>query len=322
MAEPSRVYHHLFGPVPSRRLGRSLGVDLSPPKTCSFNCTYCQLGPTPQVTTERREWVPLAEVLEEIDHWITHDGRADAVTLAGSGEPTLHTGFGEVLGAIRERTSIPAILLTNGSLFHLPEVRRAACRASSVKVTLSAPDAATWQRLHRPSPGLDFSEFLKGLRAFRSEFEGRLSLEVMVVEGVNSDVETVRRVAREVARVRPDSIQINTPVRPPCDEGVRPLARDRLEALAELFTPRAEVIGDFSAAIVSHDDADLAETLANAVSRHPATAVQLARSFGVREEAALACLETLVREGRIEALTKDDITFFTSLRPPATMAQE
>lgn len=132
-----KKYNHLFGPVPSRRFGRSLGIDLTPYKTCSFDCIFCQLGKTTVKTLERREYVPAAEVIEELDDWIKSGGEADYITLSGSGEPTLHSRFGEIIEFARGASSIPVALLTNGSTLGIPEVRAAAAKADVVKISLS-----------------------------------------------------------------------------------------------------------------------------------------------------------------------------------------
>jgi len=126
-------YRHLFGPVPSRRLGRSLGVDLTPFKTCTLDCIFCQLGHTTNKTLDRKEYVPVVAVEAELETWIKEGGKADYITLSGSGEPTLHTRFGEVLQFVRDQTAIPTALLSNGTLFWLPEVREAARHADIVK---------------------------------------------------------------------------------------------------------------------------------------------------------------------------------------------
>jgi wyosine [tRNA(Phe)-imidazoG37] synthetase (radical SAM superfamily) len=153
-------YRYLFGPVPSRRLGRSLGVDLTPRKTCTFDCVFCQLGRTTHKTMTRKEYVPVHAVLAELGAWIKENGKADYVTLSGSGEPTLHSDFGEVLQFIRSRSSIPAVLLTNGTLLHLPEVQEAASYAHVVKVSLSAWDQASFGWVNRPHPELSFSRVI------------------------------------------------------------------------------------------------------------------------------------------------------------------
>ena len=179
-------YHYLFGPVPSRRFGRSLGVDLTPRKTCTLDCVFCQLGRTTDKTMTRKEYVPVDAVLAELAAWIKENGKADYITLSGSGEPTLHSGFGEVLQFIRSHSSIPAVLLTNGTLLHLPEVQEAACHAHIVKVSLSAWDQASFGWVNRPHPELSFHQVVEGQKAFRARFKGQLWLEVFLVAGMNS----------------------------------------------------------------------------------------------------------------------------------------
>ena len=166
-----RARRHLFGPLASRRLGRSLGIDLTPGKVCSFDCVYCQLGRTRNRTLVRRAWVPLREVLAELDDWFERDGRADFVTLSGSGEPTLHPGFGDVIRHAGTASVVPVALLTNGSLLWDPEVRRGAAAADLVKVTFSSWDQSSYERIHRADPGLRFEEVLEGQRMLsRPEF--------------------------------------------------------------------------------------------------------------------------------------------------------
>jgi wyosine [tRNA(Phe)-imidazoG37] synthetase (radical SAM superfamily) len=152
--------------VPSRRFGRSLGIDLTPHKTCSLDCVFCQLGRTPEKTLERKTYVPTGDVIDEIDHWLQTDGNADYLTLSGSGEPTLHAEFGRVLAHLR-RQPIPSVLLTNGTLLDRPEVREAAALARVVKVSLSAWDQKSFEWVNRPHRQLEFTTLVDGMKAFR-----------------------------------------------------------------------------------------------------------------------------------------------------------
>jgi wyosine [tRNA(Phe)-imidazoG37] synthetase (radical SAM superfamily) len=161
-------YHYLFGPVPSRRFGRSLGIDLTPHKTCSLDCVFCQLGRTPQKSLERKAYVDTAEVIDEIDHWLQTDGDADYLTLSGSGEPTLHAKFGRVRAFLRNQP-IPSVLLTNGTLLNLPDVREAAALADVIKVSLSASDQKSFEWVNRPHARLEFGFLIDGLKAYRSQ---------------------------------------------------------------------------------------------------------------------------------------------------------
>ncbi len=271
---------YLFGPVPSRRFGRSLGVDLIPYKTCTLDCVFCQLGRTTNKTIERCHYVNMDEVLTELGEWIDTDGEADYITLSGSGEPTLHEGFGEVLAFIRRKSSIPSLLLTNGSLFHLPEVRMAAAQASVVKVSLSSWDQESYGRVNRPHSELLFDDLISGQRAFRKEYAGQLWMEVFLVPGMNALPEDVRRIASLAEEIRPDRIQLNTAVRPAAEDVAVPLSRERMTELTHLFRPQAEVIAEFRKSTDLKSQVNREAVLAM-LRRRPCTAEQIAEVFGM-----------------------------------------
>jgi wyosine [tRNA(Phe)-imidazoG37] synthetase (radical SAM superfamily) len=283
-------YKYLFGPVPSRRLGRSLGVDVTPFKTCSFDCVFCQCGCTTKLVTERGEFVVFEEVCDEIESWLKEDGQADVITFAGSGEPTLYSRLGELIDFIKARTAIPVIVLSNGTLLHRIAVRDELLRADKVKVSLSVWDNESFQKINRPAPRLSFEQVLAGEREFRVEFKGELWLEVFLMEGINAKTDQVEKIAAAVAGIRPDKIHLNTAVRPPAETDVQPVSKEKLEALCGVFTPRAEVIASFSAE--AGDAAGLsAEKVIDLIRRHPATAAQLAQNFGVDPATVFSFLE-------------------------------
>jgi wyosine [tRNA(Phe)-imidazoG37] synthetase (radical SAM superfamily) len=308
------AYRHLFGPVASRRFGRSLGVDLVRPKTCTLSCCFCQLGPTSATTIERRADIPMEEIIAELDAWRRAGGETDFVTLGGSGEPTLHPQFGELLRWIRETMPFRSLLLSNGSLFHLEEVRSAAAVADVVKVSLHAFDQASFERIVRPHPSLRLDAMIEGYRRFRSVFRGRLQLEVFVVPGVNDQPAQMSRIARLAASFKPDTIQLNTVARPPADASVTTCPPKTLAALAALFTPVAECPGDAPPArTVPSATAKDADALVALVCRHPSSTDDLARQTGVTPDAMLATLKTLAGQNRIR-LFKRDGTWFAA--PP------
>jgi wyosine [tRNA(Phe)-imidazoG37] synthetase (radical SAM superfamily)/preprotein translocase subunit SecF len=290
----SSAFHYLFGPVPSRRLGRSLGIDLIPMKTCSMNCVFCQLGSCEQTTLERREQVPLKAVFAELRQWQARRIPADFATLSGSGEPTLHTGFGEVLKFARGTTGLQTALLSNGSLFYLPEVRKAAAEADVVKLSLSAWDASSFEAINRPAPGLDFEKMVTGQQQFGSEFAGQLWLEIFLIPGLNTAPEALEKIARLTARIAPDRIHLNTAVRPAAEPGIQPLDAAKLREIATFFGPKAEVIAESTKAPPQAEHSPQSaldpETLIRMVERHPATAGQLAAISGQPLEKVQAAL--------------------------------
>lgn len=282
-------YKYLFGPILSRRLGRSLGIDVTPLKTCSFDCIFCQCGCTTQLTTVRAEFVPMEEVCEELERWLAKDGAADCITFAGSGEPTLYSRLGVLIGFIKVRTSIPVIVLSNGTLLDRADVRAELLAADQVKVSLSAWDDASLRQINRSAPGVSFEQVLNGERRFREAFSGKLWLEVFLMEGINAEPEQVKKIAAAAKLIRPDKIHLNTAVRPPAEESVQPVAKEKLDALCGLFTPRAEVIASFPAKTDSAAGVN-AEKVMDLLRRHPATAAQLAQTFGVETASILPLL--------------------------------
>lgn len=294
---------YLFGPVPSRRLGRSLGIDLTPCKTCSFDCVFCQLGRTTCLTSERAEYVPTSAVIDELNVWLKNDGEADIITFAGSGEPTLHSGIGEIIAHLKKQTRIPVAVLTNGSLLHLPETRQSVSMADIVKVSLSAWNDESMQAINRPAAGLDFSGLINGERQFRQEFSGRLWMEVFALDGINSSPDQMRQIAEIAKTIAPDRIQLNTAVRPPAESFVKAVAGDKLSELCRLFGDNAEVIADFNSATspkVKADEAAIFEML----QRRPCTAKQIADVFGMHLNEVAKFTGMLLKAGKIASIDR------------------
>ena len=304
-------YKYLFGPVPSRRFGRSLGIDLTPFKTCSFDCVFCQLGHTTDKTLDRREYVPLEEVLSEIREWLKTDGDANYITLSGSGEPTLHLRFGEVLDFLRTNTTIPSVLLTNGTMLHLPEVREAALIADVVKVSLSAWDQASYRWINRPHDQLQFDRMFEGLKAFRDRFKGELWVEVFLVEGLNAIPADVRKIAALMPEIRPDRIHLNTAVRPPSEDFAAAVPMERIKALSYLFHPLAEVIPEFNA---KHKvDVGLnREAIISMLQRRPCTSDQISEVFGMHRNEVAKYLGNMLRTNKIRAERRNNAVYYTA----------
>jgi wyosine [tRNA(Phe)-imidazoG37] synthetase (radical SAM superfamily) len=304
-------YRYLFGPVPSRRFGRSLGVDLSKPKTCSLDCVFCQLGRTANVSVERKEYVPAGDVISELKDWLRTNGQADYITLSGSGEPTLHSRFGEVLEFIRRKSQIPALLLTNGTMLYLPEVREAASHASIVKVSLSAWDNASYGLVNRPHPDLHFEALVEGEKAFRKGFKGKLFLEVFLIKGINAAPVDVKKISALVKGIAPDRVQLNTAVRPPAENFALPLTREEMDALATLFDPPAEIIAEFKARSGSHFDAGEDAILAM-LKRRPCTAEQIAEVFGMHMNEVSKYVGKLTRSQQVITERRDGMIYYAA----------
>ena len=309
---------HLFGPVPSRRLGLSLGVDLLPFKTCTLDCVYCQLGPTTCLTLAREERVSTAEVLEEIrslseekpDRVGHGDGGAgaagavefDYLTLAGSGEPLLHRGLDEIIRGAKEAVDKPVALLTNGTLFFREEVRREVLEADLIIPSLDAATAPTFKRINRPHPELSIDDLLEGLVRLREEFSGEIWLEVMLVKGINDGEAPL--IAEAAERIGAERVQLNTVVRPPA-EPVQPLSPEEMEEMLELFSG-AEVIADWGR--------DLSKTtevlIRDLLTRRPCTLEELSSLSGLHRNEILKYLGVLEAEDEIRRLRHEGRLYF------------
>lgn len=306
------TYQYIFGPVPSRRLGRSLGVDLTPFKTCTQNCVFCQLGQTTHLTVIRREYYPLDEIIFELKDWIKSGAEADYITLSGSGEPTLHSGFGEVLKFIKENSEIPAVVLTNGTLLNLPEVRDAACLADIVKVSLSASDQTSYEWVNRPHPKLRFEQLIEGEKALRAQFGGELWLEIFLVSGMNAMPATVKKIAGIAAEIRPDRIHLNTSVRPPAEDFAVAVSKDRLDSLAGYFQPPAEPITGYKGAAAAAKFSNQ-EAIYGMLERRPCTADDIAAASGLPVPGVLKYLGNLLQNNRIEVIRIGNAVFYGTL---------
>jgi len=226
----------IYGPVSSWRLGRSLGIDLLSTRgnTCSFDCTYCQLGKTVHPLSERKEFVTLAELARELE---TAKGvPADYATFSGVGEPTLASNLGRAIEAARATLGLPVAVLTNSSFMPREDVRRELALADVVVAKVDAPDEERFQAINRPFGGYTLDEILQGIRRFRSEYKGKLALQMMFVEANKDCAPEMARIAEELS---PDEVQVNTPLRP-C--AVKPLPPAEIAAIRDHFGGIEKVI--------------------------------------------------------------------------------
>lgn len=293
---PTHAQQLVYGPVPSRRLGRSLGVDLIPLKTCTYDCVYCQLGRTTRKTMSRQRWVDPDTVVAQVRDRLS--SRPDVIALAGSGEPTLHSDLGEVIAGIKGITDVPVAVITNGSLLGRTAVRRGLAAADIVLPSLDAPSEDLFRRVNRPHESLHLAALVDGLVSFRAGYRGEIWLEVMLLAGVTDAVAELRGLAELAARIAPDRIHLNTAVRPPAESSVAPVDGATLEELAALFTPRAEVIVDLPAS--AGGGVAVAADVLELLSRRPCTVADIASGLGIHHGEALKAATALVSQGAAE----------------------
>lgn len=294
---------HVFGPVPSRRLGLSLGVDLVPFKTCSYDCIYCQLGRTTNRTVERREYVPTHDVLDEVGRKlgaIAEQGvRPDYITLSGSGEPTLHSQIGEVIAGIKGMTNVPIAVLTNGSLLWRDEVIDELAEADLIIPSLDAGDAALFRHVNRPHESISFDEIVRGLVELRGRFRGEIRLEVFLLAGVTGIDAEVLKIAGLADEIRPDRLQLNTAVRPTAEDFAFALSSDEMKRFARLMGPNAEAIADFHGIHEAAQFRASREDVMALLERRPCTLKDIAVALSLHPNEASKHVGELEREGRV-----------------------
>ncbi len=300
--------NQIFGPVPSRRLGRSLGVDLVPFKTCSYDCIYCQLGRTTCKTIERKEWIPLDGILEELKEKLA--SKPDYVTLSGSGEPTLYSRVDELIDRIKAMTDVPVAVLTNGSLLWDKDVRNQLMRADLVVPSLDAGDQSMFRLVNRPHEEIPFEQMLDGLIDFRREFRGKYWLEVFVVGAYTAVPDEFAKLAKCVDRIKPDRVQLNTVTRPPTEKYAVGVSSHRLTELMSLFHLPAELIADFHGV---HRQAEFAagrKDILQMLRRRPCSMDDIAGGLDMHRNEVIKYIEELNAENLLEeSLTGDKLYY-------------
>ncbi|MBM3162663.1 MAG: radical SAM protein [Chlorobi bacterium] len=279
---------HVFGPVSSKRLGQSLGVDLLPMKSCTWNCVYCQLGKTREYVTERREFYSPEEILREIRQALQAGSHIDWITFVGSGETLLYKGIGRLIGEVKKITAIPVAVITNGSLLYLPEVRRELLQADAVLPSLNAGSEELYLRIDRPAPGFSFRPHLDGLIAFRREYKGKLWVEVMLLKGMNDSDDALLALSEAMQQVDPDMVHLVLPTRPAPEQQVSLPDTERIERAVSILSAVAPVVHPVKGGMDLGGVVDLLEAVTAIVSRHPVQerelrAALLARFSGDRE---------------------------------------
>jgi len=301
---------YLYGPVPSRRLGRSLGVDIVPFKVCTLDCIYCQLGETTEKTLERKDYVPVKAVLAELKERLAQGVKADFITIGGSGEPTLNSRLGELIDGIKKITNIPVAILTNGTLLHRQDVRADCAKADVVLPSLDAGDRQAFEEINRPHKDISIENLISGLCIFRNEFAGQIWLEVFFVEGLNTGTEQIAKIKAAIERIRPDKIQLNSAVRPTAEPSVKRLDAGKLQVIAEELGEKCEVVADVSPAQLGRDVECKAENLLSMLKRRPCSLNDICSALAISRYEALKYITHFQQQGLIHSEEKNGIIFF------------
>lgn len=291
---------HVYGPVPSRRFGLSLGVDLLPYKTCSLDCIYCQLGRSKTLTIQRNDFYPVDKILADVTHALETGPKPDVITLAGSGEPTLYKSLAELVKKLKKISDAPLMLLTNASLFYDPEVADAIQAIDILSPSLDACDEPTFERINRPEKTLHFDTVLTGLRTVLAHHPGEIHLEVMLVRGINDTDDQIEGMAKLLQSIRAHTIDINSPVRPPAYPGTLVCTADTLQKAQAAFGPRAKIIAGYK----SDPEKTVArppeeQKILDLLARRPCTVKDLHEALGCHPNELMQMLEHAERDRKI-----------------------
>ena len=296
---------YIFGPVPSRRLGRSLGIDMVPCKRCSYDCIYCQLGRTTDLTHRCGIYYDPEAIMAEFRSKLKEiNENADYITLSGSGEPTLNSGLGAVISEVKKLSPVPVAVLTNGSMLWKEEVRNALLGADLVVPSLDAGTEKVFRAVNRPAAGLDFDTITAGLETFSHMYNGKIWVEVFLLEGISDTEEEVSAIAGRLEKVRCDRIQLNTVARPAAESFARPLSRAKMEQLLRLMPDNAEVIADFffqERSVFRQADE---ESVLSLLERRPCTKEEISSSLSMHLNEIVKMVEVLEKSSLIESEEK------------------
>ena len=315
---------YLYGPVPSRRLGLSCGIDIVPFKVCTLDCIYCQLGKTVHTTVERKEYIPVKPVLAESKEALAEGLQADYITIAGSGEPTLNSKLGEMIDGIKKLTNIPVAILTNGTLLYRQDVRDDCSKADVVMPSLDAGDEQTFQRINRPNGVINIEKLISGLIEFRKEFTGPIWLEVFFVEGINTSDEQIAKIKDAIKLINPDKIHLNTAVRPTAVLKITRLSAEKLRQIADQLGPKSEIVADFSpstSSILNENKIEdvpghhavmnqKTQALLSMLKRRPCSLKDICSGLGIHRNEAIKSISNLQNRGIIQTEDKDGTVFF------------
>jgi wyosine [tRNA(Phe)-imidazoG37] synthetase (radical SAM superfamily) len=307
------MYKYLFGPVPSRRLGMSLGVDLVPKKVCSLDCVYCEVGKTTNLTIERKEYIKTGKIKEELLTYFNNNPDPDYITFSGSGEPTLNACIDEIIQFIKQnKPHIPLALLTNGTLFFDKNVRNA---IKNVDIVLPSLDAATekvFQRINRPHKDLSISKYIRGLIEFRNEFKGNIWLEIFILPGYNNTKEELLELKKAILKIKPDLIQLNTLDRPGTVQNLRNATREELQRVIDLWELDNVKIIAASAdrKNIQSYRTDIEAAIIETISRRPCTLHDLTKILGMHVSEINKYLDVLNAENKIETVRQKRGTFY------------
>ena len=307
------MYKYLFGPVPSRRLGMSLGIDLVPHKVCSLNCVYCECGRTTNLTTERKEYVPVDEIFIELNRFLKENPAPDYITFSGAGEPTLNSGIGEILSFIKTNyPNIPVAVLTNGTLLSDKQVRNELLKADLVLPSLDAATERTFRKINIPEKTLNIESYIQGIIDFRNEYSGKINLEIFIIPGYNDNREELDSLKESILKIKPDTVQLNTLDRPGTVKNIRAASNIELQKIVDYWNLENVVViasAPSRKKIKSYRE-DTESAILETIARRPCTLIDLSQILGKHINEVNKYLDVLESEKKITTIEQDRGLFY------------
>lgn len=307
------MYKYLFGPVPSRRLGMSLGIDLIPKKVCTLNCVYCEVGKTTKLTTDRLEYIKYDRVIAELKHFMSNKPKIDYITFSGSGEPTLNSRIGDVLNFVKKNyPEIKTAVLTNGTLLYKKKLREELQQADVILPSLDAASQSEFEKINRPHPSLSLQDYIQGLIDLRKEYKGKIWLEILFLKGYNDSDKELGKLKEAILKIKPDSIQLNTLDRPGAEEGLIPLTKKELQYIIDFWNlPNTEIIANQSerTTIESYRE-DVESAILETIARRPCTLDDLHSFLGIHVNEINKYLGVLEAKNKIETVQLERGVFY------------
>lgn len=298
------INRYIFGPVPSRRLGSSLGIDIIPSKTCQLDCIYCEVGKTTELTCARKAYFDADEVVSEFRReYEKVKDTLDVVTITGSGEPTLNTDFAYIAAELKKISEHPLAILTNSTSMTDENVRKGLMLFDIIVPSIDAASPDVFKKINKPAPGLDIEKINEALVSFTHEFKGRLYPEVLIVKDINDKPEEMAKIAAIINRCRYERVQVNTVFRPPAYSGVKGLSEEELIGAFLFFKEaglKVEPVGNFIKSLSPAPQELLGERTAALLRMRPCTAKDIALVFSADEGDVAQVLNTLLSGGAIE----------------------
>lgn len=301
---------YVFGPVPSRRLGFSLGVDIIPAKYCTYDCIYCQVGKTTNREIDRRSFFDPQVIINEIIDKTTKIGPVDFITFSGSGEPTLNADLGMLIRELKKNTAIPVAVITNGSLLYLEEVRKDIIEADVVLPSLDAVSEDTFRCINRPHPALTVEKVISGIKSFRKEYSREIWLEIMLIRNINDETVELERMKKIVSGIGAERVQLNTVTRPPSEASTGRLQDRELARICKLFGPACEIICSFEKTAEIPSQAEWTDIILETLKRRPLTLEDIVNTTNLSHFQAKGRLRDMEEQGLIKSYLFEDSTFY------------